>query len=483
MKQIVFFPVLLISSFSFAQSEASNEQPGYEIRVSFKPFKNQYIYLGHYEGKQLPIIDSVIVNDKSEGVFKGSKKLGAGVYLIGYPNKMGFFEFLLGKDQRFSIKADTADLRNISYKNSPENDLFNSYQRFMSSNGKKIDSTQKLLGSAKNKKDSTKLNDIIVKTNKAVREYRLNVIKKNPDATLSFLLNLLKEPEVPPASQHPGGKYDSVYAYQYFKSHFWDGVNFYDDRLIRTPIIENKIDKYFEQLVYPNADSVNKEIDWMLGYASVNPENEKFLLLKFVNRYLTMKYMWEDAVFVHLYEKYFAQKTYPWLTEKGMKTIQDRAYNLMANILGNAAPDIDLPDTTGKNITLYNLNSPYTVVVIWDPTCGHCKEIVPKVDSLYESKWKAQGVKVFALAKETDGNKNDWLNFIRQHHLGEWANVYYSKADEKSRVNAGIPGYSQLYDVLSFPTLYLLDKDKRIIAKKLSFEQINDILQQKINHH
>jgi len=33
-----------------------------------------------------------------------------------------------------------------------------------------------------------------------------------------------------------------------------------------------------------------------------------------------------------------------------------------------------------------------------------------------------------------------------------------------------------LYDVQSFPTLYLLDKDKRIIAKKLSFEQIDEIL-------
>lgn len=482
MKQIAVFSVLFISSFCFAQSAPSADKPGYEIKVTFKPFKNEYIYLGHYEGKQLPIIDSVLVNDKSEAVFKGSSQLGAGVYFIGYPNKKGFFEFLLGREQHFSIKADTADLQNISYRNSPDNELFTSYQHFMTTNGKKIDSAQKRLSTAKNKKDSTALKETIDKTNTAIRDYRANVMKKNPDAVLSFLLNLLKEPEVPPASQHPGGKYDSAYAYQYYKSHFWDGINFYDDRLVRTPIIEGKLDRYFEQLVYPNADSVNKEIDWMLGYASINKDNEKFLLMKFVNRYLNMKYMWEDAVFVHLYEKYFAQKKYPWLTEKGMKTIQDRAYNLMANILGNPAPDIELPDTSGKNITLYNLASAYTVVVIWDPTCGHCKEIVPKVDSLYEGKWKAQGVKVFALAKETEGDKKDWLNFIRKHHLEDWANVYYSKEDEKARVDAGIPGYSQLYDVLSFPTLYLLDKEKRIIAKKLSFDQINEVLQQKINH-
>ena len=372
------------------------------------------------------------------------------------------------------------DLQHISFTNSPDNDLFIGYQQYMAVNGKKVDSAQHALSSVKTKQDSTALTDLIVKTNKQIKEHRHGIIKQNPDATLSFLLKMLQEPEVPPASQQPGAKYDSTYAWQYYKSHFWDGINFYDERLVRTPIFESKLDKYFEQVVYPNPDSVNKEIDWMLGYASINEDNQRFLLMKFVNRYLNMKYMWEDAVFVHLYERYFSQKTYPWLTEKGVKTIQDRAYSLMSNILGNPAADIELPDTSGKNITLYGLNSPYTIVVIWDPTCGHCKEIVPKVDSLYERKWKAEGVKIFAMAKETDGTKNDWLNFIRAHHIADWANVYYSKAAEKARVDAGIPGYSQLYDVLSFPTLYLLDKDKRIVAKKLTFDQIDEVLQQKI---
>ena len=218
MKRISLFAFLLISISSFARNQ------GYEIRVIFKPFKNQYIYLGHYEGKQLPIIDSVLLNDKSEGVFKGEKTLPGGVYLVGYPNKQGFFEFLVGKEQHFSIKADTADLRNIKFANSADNDLFIAYQQFMAINGKKIDSAQKLLPLTKSKKDSTSLTDLIVKTNSDIREYRLGIINKYPDATLSFLLNMLQEPIVPPASQHPGGKYDSTYAWQFYKSHLlgWD---------------------------------------------------------------------------------------------------------------------------------------------------------------------------------------------------------------------------------------------------------------------
>jgi thiol-disulfide isomerase/thioredoxin len=192
--------------------------------------------------------------------------------------------------------------------------------------------------------------------------------------------------------------------------------------------------------------------------------------------------MWEDAVFVHLFEKYFAQKNYSWLTDKGKKIITDRAYSLMANIMGNPASEIELPDTAGKKVNLYSVEAPYVLVTIWDPTCSHCKEIVPKLDSMYHAKWKNLGVKLFGMAKETDGTKQDWLSFIQKNKLNDWVHVYYSKESEQARVNSGVPSYSQLYDVQSFPTLYLLDKDKRIIAKKVTFEQVDEILQHRIKN-
>ena len=205
----------------------------------------------------------------------------------------------------------------------------------------------------------------------------------------------------------------------------------------------------------------------------------KFLLIKFVNRYLNQKYMWEDAIFVHLFEKYFSQKTYSWLNEAGKKTITDRAYSLMANILGTPASDIELPNQEGTPVSLYALQASYTIVAFWDPTCGHCKEVLPKLDSFYRAKWKADGLKLYAVAKETDGTKKDWLGFIADNKLQEWSHVYYSKEADKARTDNGIPGYSQLYDVQSFPTLYLLDKDKRIIAKKLTYQQLDEIVQLK----
>jgi Domain of unknown function (DUF5106)/Thioredoxin-like len=472
MKYLTAVLLSLISVFCFAQN-------GYEIKVTLKPFKNQYIYLGHYYGKQLPIIDSALLNNKSEAVFKGNKKLGGGIYLIGYPDRAHNFEIAVDKNQKFSIVADTAKIQAISFQNSPENVEFKAYQLFMMKSGSSIDSLLKKRKTV-SPQDSIKIDKQIETLNDKIKKYRNDIIARDGDGLLAALLKAMKEPDVP--QNDPAAKTDSMFAYHYFKKHYWDGVNFYDDRLTRTPFFEGRIDKYMEQLVYPSADSVIKELDYMLSYASINEEMQKFLLLKFVNRYLNQKYMWEDKVFVHLFEQYFSQKKYSWLTDKGMKVITDRAYSLMANILGTEASDIELPDTSGKPTKLYSLQAPYTLVVIWDPTCSHCKEIVPKLDSAYNARWKTMGLKFFGMARETDGKKSDWLNFIHDHHLKEWTHVYYSKEDDQARINAGIPSYSQLYDVQTFPTLYLLDKDKRIIAKKLTLEQIDEILAYRQNN-
>jgi thiol-disulfide isomerase/thioredoxin len=119
-------------------------------------------------------------------------------------------------------------------------------------------------------------------------------------------------------------------------------------------------------------------------------------------------------------------------------------------------------------------------VLFWDPTCGHCKETLPQIDSIYRAKWESLQVKIYAVAKETEGTAEDWLQFINEKKLESWEHVYYSKAANEARVSSYIPSYFQLYDVQVVPTLYLLDKDKKILAKKIPFEQIDKVLDYKL---
>ena len=475
-KRWLFLPILFIAGSVFSQT-------GYEIKVTLKPFANQYVYLGHYSGKQYPFIDSVRLDANSQGIFRGSKPLGGGIYIIIYPQKNGFIEMLVDKQQHFSIEADTSHVDGKrKFTNSADNDLFLEYQQQMAVKGRQMESVRTNLKNATNAKDSAKWNDELKKVSAAISAYRKKVAADHPNTLMSLLMHLMEEPVVPPAEKHPGGKYDSTYAYRYYKDNYWNGIGFWDDRVTRTPaaLFEDRLDKYFNTLVYPAADSVIKEIDYMLGYASASKEMTRVLLVKFVNRYLNMKYMWEDAVFVHLFEKYFSQKEYDWLTPEGKKIITNRAYNLMANIMGRPAENIMLPDSTGATKSLYADTARFTVVCFYDPTCGHCKETLPLLDSLYRLSWKKNGVSIYAVAKETDATRKDWLRFVKDHHLEGWTHVFYSKAEEKARIDANIPSYSQLYDVQTFPTIYLLDRDKRVVAKKLSWQQTDEILQLKL---
>ena len=104
------------------------------------------------------------------------------------------------------------------------------------------------------------------------------------------------------AGEWPARQYS--FAYQYYKAHYWDNISFTDDRLIRTPIFEPKLDRYYKDLVPPEPDSIDREIDHMLLYSRTNKEMFKFLLIYFVQKYINPEYMGQDAVFVHIFEKY-----------------------------------------------------------------------------------------------------------------------------------------------------------------------------------
>jgi hypothetical protein len=288
----------------------------------------------------------------------------------------------------------------------------------------------------------------------------------------------MEEPKIPPASKHPGGKYDSNYVYEYYKSHYWDDISFADNRLVRTPFFEAKLEKYYRDLVSPNPDSLIKEIDRMLLYSRSAKEMYKFLMVHFVQKYINPQYMGQDAVFVHLFEKYINTGKAEFFTPQYKDFTAKRAYSLMANLIGKPAPQLDMADTLDKPLPLYSLPAEYTVICFWDPTCSHCKEVVPKVDSIYEARWKSEGVQIYAV--KTDGSKAEWLKFISDHHLDGWKHVYQLPGIQDAEIKEGRPGYKQLYDVYQTPLLYLLDKDKRIIAKKLTYLQIDEVINTKI---
>jgi thiol-disulfide isomerase/thioredoxin len=466
-------------SFLFFISAAGFGQQGHHINLMLKPYKNSLIYLAYYYGKLKAVADSTTLDDNSKGAFSGKEKLPGGIYLVVSPKKEILFEVLIDSEQHFSISADTLDIvHTLTFTGSPDNKTFQDYTALASKNGKAITDLQKGFAQAKSKQDSAVTIDKIKKLNQEIQDYRDGIEKKYPTSLLATLFTTMKDPVIPPADKQPGGKYDTAFAYRYYKSHYWDGVTFTDERIVRTPIFEPKLEKYYRDLVPHIADSINKEVDWMLLYARTSKELFKYLLVHFVQKYVNPEYMGEDAVFVHLFNKFINTGQAEFFTEKYRKFLNDRAYSMMANLIGEPAANLEMVDSLNKPAPLYGVNANFIVVCFWDPTCSHCKEEVPRLDSIYQAKWKAEGVKMYGVM--VDGGKANWERFIQEHHL-DWIHVYETKEQHDAVEAAGKPGYKQLYDVYQTPTLFLLDKDKRIIAKQLSYLQFDKLITLKLN--
>jgi hypothetical protein len=71
---------------------------------------------------------------------------------------------------------------------------------------------------------------------------------------------------------------------------------------------------------------------------------------------------------------------------------------------------------------------------------------------------------VFAVGIESD--MDEWKNFIKKNNL-KWINVSDLYNNTKFR---------DFYDIYSTPVVYLLDEDKKIIAKRLDTEKVRDFI-------
>lgn len=450
-------------------------KPGYQIQLTLTPLKNQWIYLYNYYGKNFQLQDSAMLSPSSVAVFKGNKKLPGGIYIVVSQSRTRLFDVLMDDVQHFAIKADTSNYENVVITGSKENDLYTAYSKFLAAKAPVMNAMEQQFKAAKNAKDSAELREQLIRANKELNQYRDNVIKEHPTSMLASFFNAMKAIETP-AIPVINGKPDSTYPGRYIKSHYWDDVNFADGRLLRTPFFDKKIEDYYKYYVSPEADSIIPEVNFMLLSARESSDMFQYLLGKFTDKYINPEIMGQDKVFIFLFNNFFSKGDTTWLNAKQKEFIFNRAYFLMANQIGEPAAPLVLTDSLNKTSSLYNLQAPFTFVVFWDPNCGHCKETVPRIDSFYRAKWKDLGVKIFSVNVENKAIP-EWKKFIREHKLGEgWTHVYETDEQKKAVSAAGQANFRQLYDIYQTPTLYLLDKEKRIIAKKLSLEQFSDVI-------
>jgi thiol-disulfide isomerase/thioredoxin len=393
--------------------------------------------------------------------------------LIVPPSKK-YFELLIDKEQTFSFETDTTSkmVEHMKIKGSDDNAMFYKYLDYISVKGNEAEPLRKRMAKIKEdslmqikKKDSLKiLQDKISAIDKDVQNYQEKVIKDHPESFLSVIFKAQKDITVPETPILPNGRKDSTFPYSYYKNHYWDNIPLSDDRILRTPLFHNKLKYYLDKVVIQHPDSIIKETEWLIQQTKGNKEMFKYIVWYTTTTYETSNIMGMDAVFVHLVENYYATWKAYWVDSTTNKKIIHRGFLLKPLLLEKPAPGLVLQDSLDKNVSLYEVKSKYTVVIFWDPDCGHCQKIVPKLKEIYDSKLKAKGVTVYAVQIEDKDDK--WKQFVKEKKL-DWINVrdkyknYY---------------LHDLYDIYSTPVIYILDENKRIKAKRIDVEQLDGFI-------
>lgn len=477
-------------------------QSGYEIIFNAKNSNDSIAYLTYYQFDKNYIKDTCLVAKKGRIIFKGNTKLDTGIYTIVSQQKTIYFDFFVDEHNQFlEFKNDASpdNIQTLEIVNSSSQKAFVDYLKFVShQNSDFMNFKNGLI--LKTKQDTLRLTEKQKEIELEISKYENDFYEKNKSSFIGDVINLKIEKilkDVPIASN---GRPDSIKVYNYYKKHYWDNVNFTSNATMRNPFFYNKLKRYIESVVIQNPDSLIVAVDEILSKTNKGSDLRKILLAHFLNSFETSKIMGFDKVFVHLSDRYLklGEGAGIYQDDSVVNSIIKRADLLKPLLIGSIAPELytikandfaimnrmgfnavkDSDDVTKKYyanvdeiskifVTLHSIVADHIILVFWDVDCSHCQSEIPKLLEVYKNLIKSgKNVKVFSVYTMHDGEK--FLKYTLEKGLTDWINVYDG---------AYINNLVNKYDIYSTPVIYILDKNKKIKAKRLGVEQIKSVIE------
>lgn len=177
-------------------------------------------------------------------------------------------------------------------------------------------------------------------------------------------------------------------------------------------------------------------------------------------------------VYIYFGKKYFCDsvKT-PWLTSEKRMKICNRISELerSSGCTPPRAKPLSLWTDSSENtlVSLYDVNSKYTILVFWNPDNRKCKTEIAELKLAYDSlKILGIDVAVYAAGAMDSDRYIDWLEVISKNNLN-WINVCDIHRHSNFRFE---------WDLQTLPLIYVLDAHKAIKARRIGADQVKDYI-------
>ncbi len=308
--------------------------------------------------------------------------------------------------------------------------------------------------------------------------YIQQLIDNNPGSYAAKIIKTMKTPVLTVDVTGEGRR-------EWIREHFWDRVDLSDATLLHSQVIPSKI---FEYLSLYNDKRLKREeqemalieaVDDILFRAQADETVFSVVLDIVTRRFERSEY---ELVLTYITENYIlsdsgCEDSEAVVSADRAGELRDKVETIKRMAIGNMAPEIDLPQqgifdvTVAEGIVvpvstsqmkLSNINAEYTLVLFWASWCPHCPSLLSAVKEIYDE-YRDKGLEVLAIS--IDKERTAWQDAISKRQY-RWINY--------SELTGWEGEAAKEYGVWSTPRMYLLDREKRIIAKPASVKELRE---------
>lgn len=444
-----------------------------KINFQITGFPAAYAHIGCYRDGNTFRLDSVPADESGAFSFVKSK-LQPGLYFVAADGARLFDFVLPAASDTFSITGDLGETAVLKAANSPQNEAYFQFERQRQSIEAKIIARQSMYDMVQKATNSDPkavkpIEEEIDGYYKSIDSMARAFIVRYPQYLYARMLKSVRPPD-PPKSVTPTlkGKVNPVYR-RFMRRHYWDHTDFKDESLLNNAFWPVFFDNYFDRFVTATPDSIVDAVDQIVKTMPKDGAFYRFAVLRFVQSFEMSDAPGADLIFVHMVDKYLKIKETPWLDFATLTRLEYKAGVLKPVLTGKIAPPLELSDEQNRPVRLDSISAKLTLLVFYSPLCNHCMTVMPDI---YQTWLDARPFGVQAVAVAVDEQYRNWQQFVRQQNW-EW----YDLADP-----TGKNDFEKQYLTNNLPVLYLLDKDKRILRKRIKPEALRDVLKLYLNN-
>ena len=444
---LILFPIL------FAQGQ----NPTLEVTIS--GLIADEIYLADFYGDKNNILDTTLADATGFFRFPIKDSYPNGMYRI-FLTKETFFDIIISNRENIKINSQADFLYDsLNVIESKENKVYYRFLKEGNYNQRKFDLLAPLANYyPRNDTFYESIKHKYISTQEAYISFFDNLIADNPDLWVTRVIKQRKPHFYDPELNEFGRR-------EYTIEHFFDHVDFTDIELIRSNVYSTIAIEYLTLYSNPNLNQDQLQDEFIKAVDKIMYEAmDNSLVYEFVVEYLVggfEKYHF-DKVLDYIAENYTPEQCE---NEERKSDLQTRLKKYAELSVGKPAPEIHTIDENNNPVTLSEIDSDNTLIIFWASWCSHCKDILPKIHNICKSSINPRKMQVFSYS--IDNDNAEWRKVLDEQKF-EWINASDLKGwDSQAAID---------YNIYATPTMFLLDKEKHILAKPITFEDLKEAL-------